>query len=192
VETKRDFQVEITKSADSSYDGTFIMSASSPDRTHDTIDVKAYQPNLGKKLIALWQHKQDQPVGFFDNLRIEGDALVGDLKVASTNLGKMIKQLIQDSCPLGASIGFRGQGERRKSGQGIHFKQIELLECSVVSVPAHPRAQLLAKSLGLEEFIDTVESNDDVEDMTASGRCMDETVRKAKAAILAAQKSIRK
>lgn len=183
--------VEIVKSASADYDATFVMSATTPDRVEDTIDVKAYTANLGKKLIALWQHKQDQPIGYWQNLRVEGEKMVGDLKVASTNLGLMIKQLIADEVPLGASIGFTGKGERNKAG-GVHFKEIELMECSVVSVPAHRSAIQIAKSYGLEEFIDHDQSSVEIEDMAASGRCAEETLRNAKAAIAAAQKSIRK
>lgn len=183
--------VLIEKARTAGYDATFTMSAATADRVNDTISPKAYDSTIGEKLIALWQHKQDQPIGFWTNLRKEGDALIGDLKVASTNLGSMVKQLIADGVPLGASIGFTGEGERNEKG-GVHFTKINLLECSVVSIPAHPRAMQVAKSLNLEEFIDAVQSNDDTEDMTASGRCLEETIRNAKAAIAHAQKSIRK
>jgi len=138
--------VEITKSDDPNFDARFIMSASSPDRVKDTIDPRAYQPNLNKKLIALWQHKSDQPFGYWSNLRVKSGQLIGDLKVSATNLGQMIRQLIADGVPLGASIGFTGKGEQNDEG-GIHFKEIELMECSVVSVPCHPAAMQVAKQL---------------------------------------------
>ena len=182
--------VSLEKAASTEYDATFIMSASSPDRVNDTISAKAYAPNLGKKLIALWQHKQDQPVGAWHNLRVEGDKLKGDLKLAATKLGLMIKQLIADGVPVGASIGFTGKGDRNERG-GIHFKEVNLMECSVVSIPAHPRAMQVAKSYGLEEFLD--EPVQKLADESAvPGVCMDEIVRKSKAATLAAMKSIRK
>ena len=145
----KSFDVEIQKAATSEYDARFIMSATSPDRVKDTIDADAYAPNLGKKLIALYQHDPDRPIGYWNNLRVEAGKLIGDLKVASTNLGLMVKQLIADDVPLGASIGFRGKGEQNKIG-GVHFKEIELFECSVVSIPAHPRAMQIAKSFGIE------------------------------------------
>jgi HK97 family phage prohead protease len=145
----KQFEVTIEKATSADYDARFVMSATSPDRVKDTIDESAYKPNLGKKIIALWQHNSDQPFGYWHNLRVESGKLIGDLKAAGTNLGLMIKQLLADGVPLGASIGFRGKGEENKQG-GIHFKQIELLECSVVSVPAHPLAYQIAKSFGIE------------------------------------------
>ena len=188
MQTKQ-FNVTIEKAASGEYDARFVMSATKPDRVGDTIDAKAYGPNLGKKLIALWQHDQEKPMGFWENMRVEAGKLIGDLKVANTNLGLMIKQLIADGVPLGASIGFRGTGSPNKSG-GIHFKEVELMECSVVSVPAHPAAMRIAKSLGLEEFVEVQSSDDD--DVAASGLHSDETIAKAKAAVLAANQTLRR
>lgn len=113
METKH-LPITIEKSAAADFDARFIMSASSPDRVKDTISPAAYKALKVSKLIALWQHDPDQPVGFWANIKADGDRLVGDLKLAGTNLGKMIKQLIEDGVPLGASIGFRGKGEPNK------------------------------------------------------------------------------
>ena len=146
---EKQIPVVIEKSNSSGFDAQFVMSATSPDRVKDTIEESAYKPNLGKKLIALWQHNSSQPIGYWENLRVEAGKLIGDLKVSSINLGQMVKQLIADGVPLGASIGFQGNGEQNKQG-GIHFREITLLECSVVSVPAHPKAMQIAKSFGFD------------------------------------------
>lgn len=185
-------QIEVTieKAASAEYDARFVMSATTPDRVNDTIEASAYTPNLGKKLIALWQHNQDQPMGYWENLRMDGQKLIGDLKVAGTNLGNMIKQLIADGVPLGASIGFRGKGEPNSKG-GIHFKEIQLLECSVVSVPAHPRAMQIAKSFGCEKFLSAQSSGADGAGDSAHSPDRSAVISKAKAAILAANKSLR-
>ena len=132
--------VEIVKAKREGYDAQFVLSASSEDRVNDTIAPEAYLPYLGQKLIALWQHKSDNPFGYWENLRMKGQKLVGDLKVAGTNLGGMIKQLLDDDVPLGASIGFAPKEYTIKDDGGLHFLEIELLEVSVVSVPAHPLA----------------------------------------------------
>ena len=164
------------------------MSASSPDRVKDTIDPKAYDSINTKKLIALWQHDANQPIGYWENLRKDGTRLLGDLKVASTNLGLMIKQLIADDVPLSASIGFRGTGDRNKAG-GIHFKTLELLECSVVSIPAHPSAVMLAKQFNLESLIEQSSLEEETAD---SGKDPQAVIKKSKAAILSAVKTLRK
>jgi HK97 family phage prohead protease len=140
---------DIVKSADDRFDATFALSAADKDRVGDTIDPVAYEKYEGKSLIALWQHRHDQPVGSWVNLRAKGARLLGDIKFAGTQMARMAKQLLDDDVPLGASIGFLGKGEPNKYG-GFHFADIELLECSIVSVPANPRAVRIAKSLGLD------------------------------------------
>ena len=185
MEHQKSLDVVIEKAASTEYDARFIMSASTPDRVKDTIEPSAYASNLGKSLIGLWQHDPDRPIGRWDNLRVESGKLIGDLKVASTNLGLMIKQLIADGVPLGASIGFRGKGENNKIG-GIHFKEIELFECSVVSIPAHPRAMQIAKNFGIE-----IQSSDLNTDSVESGHQPEAVIDRAKAAILSANKNIR-
>lgn len=143
--------VTIQKSDAANYDARFVMSAATPDRVKDTFSPAAYEvaARETRRLIALWQHDADKPIGTWERLRVEGDRLTGYIRFASTSLAQMAKQLIADNVPLGASIGFRGQGEPNAHG-GLHFKAIELLECSVVSVPAHPRAMQIAKSFGIE------------------------------------------
>ena len=191
MQTKQ-LSVTIQKSADPAYDGTFIMSAATPDRVKDTIDPAAYKSVQAStsELIALYNHDADKPIGVWREIKAVGDALHGKLKIANTNLGKMLKQLIADDVPLGASIGFRGKGERNKAG-GIHFKTIELMECSVVSIPAHPRAQLLAKKYDLEEFIDDGQSSAGIDDQPASGLHGEEIRTRAKAAIIAANRNLK-
>lgn len=143
--------VTVEKSERADYDARFTMSAATPDRVRDTIEPAAYDSVVKKtkRVIALWQHDPDRPIGSWEKLKAEGDKLTGYIKFASTSIAQMAKQLIDDGVPLGASIGFRGAAEPNKHG-GLHFKELELLECSIVSVPAHPRAYQIAKSFGVE------------------------------------------
>jgi HK97 family phage prohead protease len=180
-------QAAVEKSASSEFDARFIMSAATPDRVKDTIEPSAYDAALGiNKLIALFNHDADKPVGFWTNLKREADTLTGHIKFASTNLGMMLKTLIDDGVPMGASIGFRGRGETNKAG-GIHFKTIELLETSIVSTPAHPRAMQIAKQFGIS--LAPVKAGNLLG--VASDAAALSTDR-AKAAILAANRTLRK
>lgn len=198
--TRKEFRVQIEKSDNPDYDARFIMSASSPDRVGDTIEPSAYKPNLGKRLICLWQHKSDQPIGYWDNLRVKSGQLLGDLKIASTNLGLMVRTLINENVPLGASIGFSGRGEENDYG-GINFKQLELHECSVVSVPCHQLAmqsrELIvtqAKSLGLdlkEYGIDVRQSDIDKPNDVAMSRDARAARSRAAKAIYGANRAVK-
>lgn len=184
IQTKQ-IHIQIQKAEGPDHDAVFIMSAGSPDRMSDTIDPKAYTPNLGKSLIALWQHNADQVVGYWKDMEVRGEQLVGRFKSASTDLGRMVKQLLDDGVPLGASIGFRGAGEPNEKG-GIHFKQVELLETSIVSVPCHPGAIQIAKDFGIDPST-VVDADEPV-----SGQSVDQVIRKANLAVIAAKKVVRK
>ena len=175
--------VTVEKSDSAAYDARFVMSASTPDRVNDTIDPTAYDSVVSKtkRLIALWQHDGDKPIGTWENLKSESGKLTGYIKFASTSLAQMAKTLIADGVPLGASIGFRGKGEPNKAG-GILFKSIDLLECSIVSVPAHPRAQQIAKSFGVEITPDT--------DSSSAGSSAEQRDQVAKRAAAALQTSL--
>lgn len=185
---KKQLFVQITKSPDSDYDARFCLSSSSPDRVKDTIDPEAYKPNLSKSLICLWQHQSDQPIGYWSNLEVKAGKLIGDLKVATTNLGLMVKQLISDGVPLGASIGFQGRGEQNKIG-GIHFTELELMECSVVSVPCHRDAMRIAKQYGID-----IQSSDEDATKAVSGLAQDaqDAKQRASKAIIAAKRTLKR
>ena len=185
---KKHLPCMIEKSTAEGYDARFVMSAATPDRVADTIAKDAYQVNVGKQIIALWQHDPDKPMGYWENVKMVGDKLVGDLKISSTNLGLMIKQLLADGVPLGASIGFRGAGQQNAKG-GVHFTKVDIFETSVVSIPAHPRAMQIAKSFGMEEFIEPLSSG--INDEAASGHNLDEILQKSRSATLAANKTLR-
>ena len=184
METKQT-QALIEKSTDDQIH--FILSATTPDREQDTIDVKAYESATKiEKLPALWNHQTDKPFGYWKDIRVVADTLKGTLVTASTNLGKMIKQLISDGVPLASSIGFRGKGSPNKKG-GIHFKELELLECSVVSIPAHPRAVQVAKQYDLKEYVGNDQSS--IDNITGeSAEIVERAILKSKAAILAVNK----
>lgn len=135
-------------------DGQWVMGAVTRDLVDDTMDDAVF-PNALKliknRLISLWQHNYDQPIGYWENLHYKNGQLIGDLKLATTNLAKMVKQLLLDDVPLGASIGFQPIAYTDNKHGGYHFKEIKLLETSIVSVPANPAAIQIAKSWGIEQ-----------------------------------------
>lgn len=191
--TQKEIPVRIEKADNPNYDARFVMSATAPDRVGDTIDPRAYKSNLEKRLICLWQHKSDQPIGYWDNLRVKSGELVGDLKIAATNLGQMVRALIEGDVPLGASIGFTGKGEVNEHG-GVHFKELDLLECSVVSIPCHPLAVQTAKQLDLdlkELGIDVRPSDNDEPDNTTVSRDVGAVRKRAAEANLGAHRALK-
>lgn len=173
-------------------DGQWVMAASTKDRVNDTIAPEAFEralKDIGGKLITLWQHDSYQPVGYWHNLTHKAGRLIGDLKLAGTNLGQMIKQLLADEVPLGASIGFRsiGNPEPNKVG-GLHFKAIELLETSIVSVPANPAAIQIAKRFHID--LPSIAQADEA--VSGPDHDAERVISAAKAAILRANQTLRK
>jgi HK97 family phage prohead protease len=150
---EKSLPITIEKSASTEFDGSWVISSDAVDRVGDVISTTALKKLVGTEIICLWQHNADQPVGKWANLRMNGTKLVADLKLAETNLGKMIKALLDIDTPLGASVGFRGRGKPREKG-GILFDAIELLETSIVSVPCNRDALQIAKSFDLEAMIE--------------------------------------
>lgn len=165
--------------------GAWVISSPNYDRVNDRITLPALKSQIGKDVLCLWQHSPDQPVGRWANLRMKGDKLVADLILAKTNLGMMIRELLAVQTPLGASIGFRGKAKENEKG-GLDFSEISLLETSIVSVPCNAEAVQIAKNFGLASVIEAPP------DAAQSGITQNETVTRAKQAILLANKELRK
>ena len=148
----------IEKAAESSdYAGTFVLSTNTPDRDGDIILQDGWQlENFQKNPIALWQHDYKAPVGNWENIRLEAGKLLADLKLGSTRLAQMTKQLIDDGVLRAVSVGFKPLDyEPLEDGnpmKGWLIKSAELLEASLVSVPANQEALLMSKSLGLTDM----------------------------------------
>ena len=186
---EKHFPVEVKKAASPEFDAEFVLSAATPDRVQDTIDPKAYKPLTRlQKVVALFNHSPDKICGYWSKLKVEGDTLVGQLKLASTELGQMIRALIADGVPLGASIGFRGEGDWNEETNGIHFTKLDLIETSITPTPAHPRAMQIAKQFGIAL---PSSAQDDPSAHVGPGDVHKDVLAKAKAAILAANQTVR-
>ena len=151
---KKFVECTIQKATKDGFDAEFVVSSLAPDRVGDTFSKSALRKLAETpKLIALWLHKSDQPCGYWQQFRVKGDKLVASLTLAQTNLGKMIRRLLDDGVPLGASVGFMPINAKRNDFDGYEFDDVDLMEVSVVSTPANAEAVLLAKQFGFDESI---------------------------------------
>ena len=130
---------------------TFVLSDATVDRYGDTIDPNGWDLRAFKSNpIALFGHDSSFPIGRWDNLRVENGQLLGDLEPAQKGTSARIDEiisLVEQDILRTVSVGFRPiEYEPRKQG-GIHYKRQEMLETSVVGVPANPAALAVAKSL---------------------------------------------
>jgi HK97 family phage prohead protease/HK97 family phage major capsid protein len=133
----------------------FVLSDETIDRMGDVIlssgwDLSSFQKNP----IALFGHRSDFPIGKWRDLRIEDNALRGHLELAPAGTSDRIdeiRRLIDAGILKAVSVGFRSleSKPRKVDGKwvGDIFTRQELIETSLVSVPANPNALAIAKSL---------------------------------------------
>lgn len=136
---------------------TFVMSSEKMDRTGDIIRQNGWELGEFKKNpVALFGHDHSFPIGSWKNVRVEGLELMGDLELAAPGTSQRIDEiraLIDQRILKAVSVGFRVKDyvplEKDDPFGGWDIKRSELLETSVVSVPAHQDALLAASALGI-------------------------------------------
>jgi HK97 family phage major capsid protein/HK97 family phage prohead protease len=133
----------------------FILSDAIKDRVGDTIDPGGWMlAHFKRNPIMLFNHDQDHPIGQWINVRVEGGKLKAQPKFAEPGTSWRIdekRKLFEQGILRAASVGFKPlEAEPRKDG-GINYQRQELLETSLVSVPANPNALTLAKSLDISK-----------------------------------------
>jgi HK97 family phage prohead protease/HK97 family phage major capsid protein len=141
----------------------FILSDETPDRLDDVImsdgwELKAFKKNP----IALFGHNSTFPIGKWSNVRVENKQLRGHLELAPEGTSQRIdeiRRLIDADILKAVSVGFKPIEVKDRDGSewGSVYVKCELVETSVVSVPANPNALAVAKSLNISpETIDLV------------------------------------
>jgi HK97 family phage prohead protease len=130
----------------------FILSDATPDRYGDVIMPDGWDlKNFNKNPIALFGHRSDFPIGRWKNLQVTDGALRGHLVMAPEGTSDRIdelRKLIAAGILKAVSVGFRPIESEPLSG-GTKYIKSELVETSLVSVPANPNALMTCKALGV-------------------------------------------
>lgn len=138
----------------------FILSDATVDRYGDTIDANGWVlDNFNKNPIALFNHQSSFPIGSWSNLRVQDNALRGHLTMAPAGTSSRhdeLRALIDAKILKAVSVGFLPlDSTARKDDHGYYigenFIKQELVETSLVSVPANPNALAVAKSLKISD-----------------------------------------
>ena len=115
----------------------------SPDRMGDVIEPGAFKGAKGP-LPMLAFHRPDDPVGVWSEvtetakgLTVKGRLLVDDLPRA-----REVRALVKSGAVTGLSIGFMTKSATARRGGGRTIRAVDLVEISLVSVPAHPGARV--------------------------------------------------
>lgn len=127
-----------------------IASTASVDDYGEVIDQASWNlARFTKAPVALWQHcPWEDPVGFYRNVRVEGDALRADLVLyegAADPLGRAEQTLARyaQGGPVSVSVGFRAGRVVEEEREGLKVRVLhdcELAEISVVTLGANPDA----------------------------------------------------
>ena len=138
---------------------TYVMSDETVDRVGDVIEAKGWiLDNFSKNPVALFGHDHTFVVGHWSNVRVQGGKLIGKLNLLPQGISERLDEVIaavKAGVLRAVSVGFSSGHdsiEPMKNG-GVRFKSAELMECSLVSVPANPNALQMAKSLNLSEDV---------------------------------------
>jgi HK97 family phage prohead protease/HK97 family phage major capsid protein len=136
----------------------FVLSDGSIDRIGDVVDPAGWQLDMIKSPPkVLFNHDPDQILGNWEDIRKDaGGQLIGRINWAvSDHWPKLnyIRDLVRQGILRTVSVGFRPL-ERQpltktasKEYGPFRFTKSELLECSLVSIPANPNALAITKGL---------------------------------------------
>jgi HK97 family phage prohead protease len=141
---KKVFLAEIKSGTTSSRQLTYVISTKAPDRENDRVlgfDLSNYRKNP----VVLFAHDyKSLPVGKAVSISQVGDSLISTVEFVPADISPVAQQCYQLAAQgfmRGASIGFRPISTPKANELGGYdFANVELLEWSLVPVPAHPDA----------------------------------------------------
>jgi HK97 family phage prohead protease len=128
------------------------MSDSSVDRMNDAIEADGWQrDNFRRNPVALFSPRPDVPIGPWSEVTVKGNRLVGRLALMDPVSDRLreIHAAVKGGVLRAVSVGFHANKTEPRADGGTHFLETELVECSLVSVPANPNALATAKALGI-------------------------------------------
>jgi HK97 family phage prohead protease/HK97 family phage major capsid protein len=138
---------------------TYVLSDATRDRYGDVIEPAGWQlDNFKANPIALFSHQSSFPIGNWENVRVEGGKLIADYIPADPGTSERVDEvnsLIRQNVLKATSVGFNPIEstpiDPAKPYDGTRFTRQELLETSIVSVPANPATLQVAKSLNISD-----------------------------------------
>jgi len=136
---------------------TFVLSDETLDSYGDIVsaggwDLKRFLTNP----VTLFAHDNRFLVGTWGNVRVSGGKLLADLTLAARGTSARIDELIslvEQKILRAVSVGFRPLEyepiDPKQPYGGVRYLKQELLEASLVAVPANPNALQVAKALNI-------------------------------------------
>jgi len=124
---------------------SFTITTGAVDRNGNIADIDGWELSTynSNPVVFFNHHWHQPPIGKTVSLDRQGDALVATIQMAPTQLGDQIGLLLADGYIRGASVGWKPlefdlRLNERGFPTGIHSHRQELLEVSIVGIPANP------------------------------------------------------
>jgi HK97 family phage prohead protease len=134
----------------------FTITNGNVDRDRDIVNPGGLKTdNYLKNPVVLFGHDYSSlPVAKTNALRTDGNKWVADAQFATHDLypfADTVFRMVKGGFLNASSIGFRPmEFAINEERHGIDFLSIELLEYSIVPIPAHPEALVEARSMGID------------------------------------------
>jgi HK97 family phage major capsid protein len=144
-------------------DFRYVLSDETVDRYGEVIEVAGWKlGNFKRNPIALFGHNGGFPIGTWSGVGVEGKQLVGKLTFAARGTSERIdeiRSLAEQGILTTVSVGFVPKKAVPMDPNADpddwfapkRYLEQDLLECSLVSIPANPNAVQLAKSLHVSD-----------------------------------------
>lgn len=140
----------------------FVASTEAVDRYGDVVRADKWELNAFKSNpMVLFGHSHTSPVGTATRVWTEAKQLLSDVKLAAAGTSALIdsvRSLVQQRILRAVSVGFLPTVEPKylrdaesKAVTGYEFVGQELLEISLVAVPANPEALSVVRSFNLSD-----------------------------------------
>ncbi|MDD2869739.1 phage major capsid protein [Neomegalonema sp.] len=146
---RADFEVKFSTSEAGLLSGYASVFGGEPDSYGDIIARGAFTASLrqhkaaGGAPLLLWQHDPSEPIGAWTELQEDQTGLfVSGRLVLDTRRGSEAYALLKAGALNGLSIGYRAKSHERRPGGGRLLKEIDLIEISLVSIPAASAARV--------------------------------------------------
>ncbi|MBA3446364.1 MAG: HK97 family phage prohead protease [Pseudaminobacter sp.] len=144
-------EIEVKSAPDGTVTGLASTFGGSPDRHGDIVQKGAFARTLsehraeGTLPAMLWSHKLDEPIGRWTDMQEDGKGLVvsGAINL-KTSRGREAFEHVSAGDATGFSIGYLlPEGGRKYNNDGsFTIVDADLVEVSVVTVPANSRARI--------------------------------------------------
>ena len=104
-----------------------------------------YLKEFDGSLQMLFQHDKGEIIGKWTKFEVKGDLVIGTGEIfPEVSKGSDVMALISRGMVGATSIGFRTSDYEGNDRGGMNFKEIKLVEVSIVQAPANPKAQILS------------------------------------------------